>query len=510
MRWLARVAAATVVRRLVGIALVALLALLGMGQGRAQAFPGEWTSGNTRYTANQGTAVAQCSSYASGQDSTDTTYNHSCSRVTIATTTASHPTAGGVLVDGYHRCGKYSKSSGSYMGECNGVSRYYWAAGVDCPVGEVWDPTTKTCAPEGPTDEECQAINAQPGFIGVGDVSRDFESRCMENGCTYQRVPGPENSNVCAGSVCTYVGTYEWTGACPSPPPPEAPAAETLLDPPPQTCVTGTNPLVCVKRTGEHCFSASTGKQICWRPGETGTKTDANVAQKRVPGTNPPTAPTPPEGETFTQGPSQTTATTTGGTTITTTTTNFITTGGTDAGDSNDGEADDGESSSASGGGDCGAAPVVSGDAALAMVATQAWHTRCAVEAGNAANVAGDVSDCSQPFTVEGDNANAEQLRALRAQICNKIPVEEQTDGTAGADPGDTAIWQTVNMQSLLEGLDDGGFLGSSACPALPVFDLGSWGTFQPNPSWWCTLVGFLAAFVMFSAAIVSIIIIME
>ena len=114
--------------------------------------------------------------------------------------------------------------------------------------------------------------------------------------------------------------------------------------------------------------------------------------------------------------------------TVTTTTRNYTTTSGTDAGTgSGNGEPDDGsgrpgqpdggEEGSASGGADCDTPPI-SSDPVVGMVATQAWATRCAVEAGNAANVTGEVGDCKSPFSVEGTNANAEKLRALRAAIC--------------------------------------------------------------------------------------------
>src|SRR5690606_25914141 len=79
-----------------------------------------------------------------------------------------------------------------------------------------------------------------------------------------------------------------------------------------------------------------------------------------------------------------------------------------------DGKSEDG---SASGGEDCDNAPIVS-DPMLGMIATQAWATRCAVKAGNSAKVTGDVGDCKTEFTVEGDHAAAQQLRAMRAAIC--------------------------------------------------------------------------------------------
>src|SRR5690606_15311872 len=137
----------------------------------------------------------------------------------------------------------------------------------------------------------------------------------------------------------------------------------------------------------------------------------------------PPAAQTPAGDPLSPKGPPITTVNTPatpGNPTTTTTIINYGTEFGTDAKPDNSGEPadgsgspsggdEDGDGTSAEGGGDCSVPPIVNGDAALNMVANQAWATRCAVEAGNAASVTGDVGDCKSPFTVEGSSANAEQ-----------------------------------------------------------------------------------------------------
>src|SRR5690606_38302329 len=56
-------------------------------------------------------------------------------------------------------------------------------------------------------------------------------------------------------------------------------------NPPPVSCTPAEDgQTLCVKATGEQCYSAGEGRQICWRPGETGEKVDGPILQKRVGG----------------------------------------------------------------------------------------------------------------------------------------------------------------------------------------------------------------------------------
>src|SRR5690606_28360031 len=173
-----------------------------------------------------------------------------------------------------------------------------------------------------------------------------------------------------------------------------------------------------------------------------------------------------------------------GGLTIVTTAQNHETENGTnakpqDAGEPEDGASDGGnlpgedDGTSATGGGDCSTPPIVSGDAALNMVANQAWATRCAVEAGNAVSVTGDVGDCASPFSVEGTNANAEQLRALRASICGE-QAQRESDAEVFGNAAD-ALEPGEGDSVFADGPDEGGpgislsrFGGGGGCPTLP------------------------------------------
>lgn len=147
----------------------------------------------------------------------------------------------------------------------------------------------------------------------------------------------------------------------------------------------------------------------------------------------------------------------------------------------------------------CKTPPVVTGDAALGMVASQAWATRCAVEAGSSAKVTGDIGDCASPFTVEGDTPEAHQLRAMRAERCSAPDwakagagdgnTGNPHDGAEGVDGPGNSTW-TFDVDVL----DTSGF-GGGSCPQLGTLDFGSFGAVAlDGATWWCPLIAGLRA----------------
>jgi hypothetical protein len=266
---------------------------------------------------------------------------------------------------------------------------------------------------------------------------------------------------------------------------------------------------MCVKKNGEHCYTASTGRQICWGPGETGTKTDGNIAQKRGPGadTKPP-APTPPPGETFNDSnkPTTTTTTTPGGTVINNTTNNWSTGSGTDAGDGNDGETpgqtpgddDEGDQGSASGGEGCDVPPTCSGDnvgcASLLMI----WRNRCS-EGRNKVEGGGECDANGQPLLVcTGDQVACKAMLLEAEQHCAAKKADTNNDGQpdwtvpgegdgtegAGEDPGeDVGKVQTATFGAPM--LDETGLSWSRACPDLGTLNLSYFGSFDLNSVPW-------------------------
>lgn len=410
-------------------------------------------------------------------------------------------------------------------GGSNYAETFFYTSGT-CDAPNTWNAQTGTCV----TNETCQALNDEPGrsnMAGVMEV-RAFSNRCAANGCNFGVKPGGGSVSTGVGGDLVVHAEFVWTGTCavppnaPEPPPPE---------PPQQECKNagsmgdGTPINMCVQKDGRVCITApKSGKQLCWTPGETGEKTTENILQKREGGdkTQNPTPPTKPD---LTQeGPAVKTTSTKQpeGTTIITTTTNWKTNDNTDAGTVDQGVPDQGATDGADEGadkgsvtddGECASPPqVAGGDPLLANIILQTWGAKCAGRDVDAVVSTGDVGDCSQPFTVArkdgGDpteNANVVKLKALRAQLCGTIPSEDVSDGTEGAEPGDGAIWQTKTGETLLSALDPSGWLGGSACPALPEMNFGSFGSITPNIPYWCQLLAWLGAFILLSASIVAL-----
>lgn len=279
----------------------------------------------------------------------------------------------------------------------------YHAYDVACPTGTNYDRTTNSCLDPRAV---CQSYN--DGLNGT-IVSRTWTSFCPANKCSLEL----KNSTCTtvagqSGQMCT--GVLEYSGdTCGTPTPTAQDSKGDPEAPRTQECIPVSGQTVCVKSNGDHCYTASTGRQICWGAGETGTKTDGPVIQRRGPGTNAPSAPTPPEGESLNPPTTPVTTTTTTTTnTIITTTTNYTTTNGTNGGPTNGGESSDGSGSGSEGGEeggtgvtggvDCNVQPACTDnkEAVGCAILLQTWKQRCAVEgdglsaANSALNAAGD------------------------------------------------------------------------------------------------------------------------
>ncbi|MFC5578051.1 hypothetical protein ACFPOA_08530 [Lysobacter niabensis] len=348
------------------------------------------------------------------------------------------------------------KLNGSYMS-----ADFGWVASGDCPGGVAVDPATQQCSlycPGGYTadpwnagtcldQQKCLARNALDGFKNAGETSRPFASRCV-GGCEF-KASGPNVTAGVQGGATRTSGTFEFSGASCAAQPTSVPKEEAEAKPKQDCMAAGSGQSFCLKANGEHCYSASTGRQICWTPRETGQKPDENYSQKRDAG-NTPIAPNLnlPNGDTLTQTGTPTTTTTTtkdqygNVTTITTTTTNYTTTNGTSPGGENQGEPGDGsggeegEGNGSSGGGDCTAPPVNTGDPLLSQIATQQWLTRCEAKGR--------------------DDGMRSEANAL------------DTDDGSAAHAGDQAkVWSDGSSDAPFVA-DEGGFGLASSCPAAP------------------------------------------
>lgn len=266
--------------------------------------------------------------------------------------------------------------------------------------------------------------------------------------------------------------------------------------------------------------------------------------QRRDAGTQPlpPANPNIPSGDSLSRDGDPVTTTTTrnsaggGSTTIITTNQGYKTDQGTDAapgkpddrdGKGKGGDDDKDQEGSAEGGHDCESKPIVKGDAILGMIADQAWYTRCAVEAGNAAKVSGDISDCKQAFSVEGTNANAVQLRAMRKSICGDEEAREQA-AQENADAAGSVLGELGGYEAQLSEAAERGIFGSGepgggqpgqginatwlsfgggACPALSIeFPTGTW----VPPAAFCNAIAALAVLFQVVATIWALRIVAE
>lgn len=246
-------------------------------------------------------------------------------------------------VTGYLMCKNASGSESLGYGK----DVYHPTANGGCPAGTTWDDVGKTCF-------SSAACLAKPPLGSTRVESASPWSSVCSGGCAYEQ-DDAVSVQMLDDSTGKWVGfTTGWKpsgDACTT----STPSASAFSDP--QACQPAPDgQTFCIKPTGEHCYSLTngSGRQICWRAGETGEKTDGTALQVRNGGSAAATPQTPPPaGDTFTQsGGSVTKTSSFNGTTITTTTTNYVTGSGTNAGGEDSGEPGDGSGSPSGGSGD--------------------------------------------------------------------------------------------------------------------------------------------------------------
>lgn len=395
----------------------------------------------------------------------------------------------GVLPHYLHeRCREWNPTCEGGEGD---FRQFTWPYEWQCPNGEEWNADTGQCEPPScdggavrmtngmcsPRPEQCSARNAEPGFIGVGDTTRNFTSTCI-GGCQFG-VAGP-NTKTSYGGKEMVTGTFEFSGAVCGQSPTQPPRPDEDVKPAkPQECTEAGNQTFCVKASGEHCASTSGDRQICWRPGETGEKTDGKTLQKRNPGDTPqPPQTPPPSGDqwlpptppitttsTFTDSKGQTT-------TITTTITNRDTGSGVDAGGKNQGQKGDGtgDAEGEEGGTekgvhsrDCAREPTCSSaDGIGCAILRQQWSNKCDALAGDV-NQIGNTSE----LPVDG----------LEDSL---IDVWDQGDGYI---PGPTDV-------------DTSGWAGRGSCPINLSFSIKG-RSYEVDSPQLCEILDALAALIM-------------
>lgn len=366
---------------------------------------------------------------------------------------------------GCHATGKADVAAGfgvSYT--CNpGSNRYVCTrqqgAGGSNTCTEQYHvyPGGSTCATRGP----------------LGEFTSSTFSACSR-GCRYE--PSGPALSVQFGAAAPIALTSGWepTGAvCSEGPPSENGECKAL----------GANQTACLKPNGDHCHTASTGRQICWSPGEKGEKTDADKLQKNQNGDTPSLPDkAPPPNDSFLDDPATdpvVVKTTEGPNTQTTVVNNWTTSSGGPAGGSNsggtggtpgtdntgggsgggsgggDGEGDEGEGNSTGGDGNCAGGWAPSGDAILSAILQENWKTRCAGEKGE------------------------QDLRDTIGQLEGATPENGEGDSIFGAG--------TTN-----ESIDENIISFGATCPSFSI-PLPWGGAFVPPPEF-CTLGAALRA----------------
>lgn len=326
------------------------------------------------------------------------------------------------------------------------------------PDGSCSNPDAACAAVKARTEDPLDGLYLAPEDSRVfsGPVPGTTECR---GGCSWGPKTGAAKVTVTAfGAVASSRTQYSFSGAsCTATAGSPAPAASQVpVKPTAQVCTdpTGSQLTFCQRQDGKQCYTASTGKQICYDPGETGTKSDANVLQKREPGTvATPVPPTPPPGETLTQSGTPTPVTSTSvvnnvTTTSTTTTTNYTTGSGTNASGT-----ESGETSSGTG----GATTTTPGAAGSVAGGTCASNYTCA-------NVS--AVDCAilQETT---KNRCASELSNLKTAMTGAEETAATAEGSGiTGDAASNGLRTSTTYGA--DGLDTSTFLGASSCPTIP------------------------------------------
>ena len=236
----------------------------------------------------------------------------------------------------------------SYQRSFNGTSNWNtvppgtaWA--LSCGAGQQWNDITKKC--EAPCNTKPPMTNVRFQVVG-GSAGSTCSGGC-EYAVDLTGGTGQTGLTTIGGAAWYRAASMSPTGAyCASG---NVPIAESA-----PACATQGNLTQCVKPDGQHCATASSGKQFCWQPGENGIKASGNDAATKSPdGTTPKPPPLPPNnGGEWTQTGQSTVTTTINNTTQTSNVTGWQSNYGSQgSGASGNGASGEGSSGSGSGSG---------------------------------------------------------------------------------------------------------------------------------------------------------------
>lgn len=425
MRGLGRYAARVAVRRVVFALVLGVLGWAGIGRAEAQ-------------------EPKSCSSLGSG-----CTIEEAFAYATWVASSGSNCGATSYTVSHANKTVKSHYMTGVGGGTCNhatesGLQR--WVTG--CPTGTEWSDYSKKC------DTPCSQRPA------LTSGNRQQPGPFCSEGCQYAPA-GQQNMFSVTGSDGVARLWYSTAGATPSG---GTCAVEGGNQEAPPCQPLGDGQTACKRDDGQICHTtATTGRQICWTPGQTGEKTDGPDMQKASAGQNPqpPNNALLPSGdELIPQGPkTDVQHTSESGHSSTTNITNYTTAFGTNAGTGKDSGSKVG-SGSGSGSGEGEGDGDGDGD-------------------GKGTATGGE---CGSGWTCSGDPIACAQLREAHLQRCALV------DGPAEGELGNAEDGMGEGIGKLFGSGGDGmnvlNVLGGSInqtkqCPANPVIDLGSWGAIE-------------------------------
>ncbi|MCC3256107.1 A coat protein [Xanthomonas campestris pv. armoraciae] len=335
-----------------------------------------------------------------------------------------------------------------------------------------WQSTTPGAAGSGscgsfPWDmgQTCDKRNASSPLGDRGATLGAPPSTCY-GGC---KVAGTPISGD-AGGVKTYgmINRYYTGDVCKGSNDSNAPidakqeAQQETTEKPPECVGLGSGQTGCMKQNGDYCATASTGKTFCWKPTETGKKTDGDDSQGKTPKGDPVTPPPipPPDGEwQRTDGHQQTTCV--NNTCTTYNVTNYVkvptgdskngtgdnsvdgsgNTSGNGSKPGTDKKGDDDSKDSATDSGNCTTPPICVGDTLKCLQLKFTWKIECNTQASEVTKgdtcAEGDVPVCA------GKSCKAEAYAGVLQQWKQRCAMEALGQGmasrAAGISNGDDA-----------------------------------------------------------------------
>lgn len=183
-------------------------------------------------------------------------------------------------------------------------------------------------------------------------------------------------------------------------------------------------------------------------------------------------------------------------------------------------DGDDEGDNTASGGGDCKAAPSCKGDGIQCNQLFQQWHIRC-----SGATVTGDPTNCSSGYTCAGDSVQCATVALLRKTACatagngdggtggprgdaNGNGVPDVLEGSGAGDTGDPGEDDNVTRFGIgvdASLLDQENIFGGGSCPTPPSLTIMGKTISGSDFPYWCQAMAILRALILIFGAFTAV-----